>query len=120
MHFIWKQLAEDFYCIFPDVYGFGLSSAPKVDIKSTEQAIDFIADWIEAWRKAMDITDFYLLGHSFGGQIAGIYAVKYRNHIKKLFLASPIGTEEHPEGLSNYDVMMGPNKTPKEVCDMFV
>ena len=41
----------------------------------------------------MDITDFYLVGHSFGGYQVGLYACKYPFHIRKLVLASPIGVK---------------------------
>lgn len=39
----------------------------------------------------MDLTNFYLTGHSFGGYLVGIYALKYHQHIKKLLFLSPIG-----------------------------
>ena len=45
-----------------------------------------------------NLTDFVLAGHSFGGYIAGNYAVKYHKHIKKLLLLSPIGIREPPIG----------------------
>jgi pimeloyl-ACP methyl ester carboxylesterase len=32
-----------------------------------------------------------LCGHSFGGYIAGNYALKYEKYIRKLMLLSPIG-----------------------------
>ena len=38
-----------------------------------------------------EFTDFYLLGHSFGGYLTGNYSLKYHQHIKKLILCSPIG-----------------------------
>lgn len=40
-----------------------------------------------------NLTDFYLIGHSFGGYHVGLYACKYPQHIKKLILASPIGVK---------------------------
>jgi pimeloyl-ACP methyl ester carboxylesterase len=40
---------------------------------------------------------FYLAGHSFGGYIAGNYAVKYPQYIKKLLLISPIGIRVPPD-----------------------
>lgn len=38
-----------------------------------------------------EFTDFYLAAHSFGGYIAGNYALKHHQHIKKLILLSPVG-----------------------------
>ena len=34
---------------------------------------------------------FVLAGHSFGGYIAGNYAVKYHKYVTKLLMLSPIG-----------------------------
>ena len=45
----------------------------------------------------MKITNFNLLGHSFGGYIAGNYSVRYPQHVKKLLLMSPIGIRQEPE-----------------------
>jgi len=38
-----------------------------------------------------------LSGHSFGGYVVANYALKYRHHVKKLLLLSPIGI--HPQEL---------------------
>lgn len=43
-----------------------------------------------------DMKDFYLAGHSFGGYLAGNYASKYHQHIRKLLLLSPIGFKFAP------------------------
>ena len=72
----------------------GSSSRPKdYDKKgfNPEQSINYFVEYIEKWRQAMDITDFYLAGHSWGGNMVGNYACKYHSHIKKLLLLSPVG-----------------------------
>ena len=67
-----------------------------------QQSIDYFVNYIERWREAMatefiptgqqtEFTDFYLAAHSFGGYIAGNYALKHHQHIKKLILLSPVG-----------------------------
>ena len=45
-----------------------------------------------------EFTDFYLMGHSFGGYMSGNYAVRYPQHLKKLVLLSPIGVKVKEEG----------------------
>jgi len=45
-----------------------------------------------------ELTDFFLIGHSFGGYIAGLYSEKYYKHIKKLILLSPIGIRVPEKG----------------------
>ena len=54
-----------------DLPGFGLSSRPK--FKTTRDSLELerrLVAGIEAWRRAMGIETFALLGHSFGGYIA--------------------------------------------------
>ena len=45
-----------------------------------------------------NLTDFVLVGHSFGGYIAGMYTEKYPKHVKKLVLLSPIGLRVPEQG----------------------
>ena len=105
-----KTLVSRFYLIMFDLPGMGGSSRP--DNFSTEfkprEVIDYFVEYIEKWRAKMDLTDFYLTAHSYGGYMCGHYAVKYHQHIKKLLLLSPIGTKvPRPDQLEpGYD----PNK----------
>ena len=39
----------------------------------------------------VELKDFILIGHSFGGYVCGNYALKYPDKIKKLILLSPLG-----------------------------
>ena len=94
-----STLCQYFYLIVIDVIGMGASSRPEnIDKTFTpEQCRDYLCDYLEKWRLQMDITDFYLVGHSFGGYQVGLYASKYPYHIKKLVLASPIGVKPSPK-----------------------
>ena len=63
--------------------------------------------YLEDWRVAMGkLRGFYLAGHSFGGYIAGIYAKKYPQHIRKVVFISPIGFSQKPLGWSYERVRM--------------
>lgn len=78
----------------------GGSSRPNdydPDSFTAQQSIDYFVDYLEKWRVNMKITGFNLLGHSFGGYIAGNYSVKYPQHVRKLILMSPIGIRQQPE-----------------------
>jgi len=45
----------------------------------------------------MDISEFYLVGHSYGGYLTGTYSSMYPQHIKKLILLSPLGLKFKPK-----------------------
>ncbi len=45
-------------------------------------------DWIERFVRELNLGEFYLLGHSFGGVLASKMAVKHAQEIQKLFLVS--------------------------------
>ena len=78
---ILKPLSQDYNLVLVDILGMGGSSRPHFTIKTREEADIYMIEWFEAWRlsyvKGGGLTDFILAGHSFGGYIAGLYAVKY-------------------------------------------
>ena len=39
----------------------------------------------------MNLSDFFLVGTSYGGYIAGNYASLYPKHVRKLILCGPVG-----------------------------
>ena len=90
-----KQMCKYFCVIFVDIIGMGASSRPSdydYENITAEESIEYFNGYLEQWRKAMGgLTDFYLVGHSFGGYLVGNYAAKYHQHIKKVLLLSPIG-----------------------------
>ena len=69
--------------IVPDLPGFG-----KSDALSTPWDTNKYINWVEAFVKELNLGDFYLLGHSFGGALASKIAVKHAQEVKKLFLVS--------------------------------
>ena len=78
-----------------DLPGMGSSNRPD-NFKTTmkpKEVIEYFVEYIETWRTKMDLTDFYLTAHSYGGYMCGHYAVKYHQHVKKLLLLSPIGSK---------------------------
>ncbi|HUC81033.1 MAG TPA: alpha/beta fold hydrolase [Flavisolibacter sp.] len=46
---------------------------------------------VEEVRKALKLDNFYLLGHSWGGMLAELYAQKYQQHLKGLILSNVPG-----------------------------
>ncbi|KAJ1925956.1 hypothetical protein IWQ60_004217 [Tieghemiomyces parasiticus] len=92
-----------------DWLGMGLSTRPRdlpwleaarqnpddpVAVADTE---DFFVESLERWRATMKIPKMVLLGHSFGGYMAALYAIRHPDRVEKLILASPMGVSEPPK-----------------------
>ena len=82
---------ENEHCISLDLPSYGLSTMksfqPKIDL------LDFYAETILAFIQKKKLQNVVLIGHSMGGQIAIITALKNHKSIKKLILVSPAGFE---------------------------
>lgn len=104
---MYKDLSESFSVIAVDHVGMGASSRPNnffFEEFTPKQTVDYFLNYLEAWRQKFsqkvfkkELTDFFLMGHSFGGFISGHYALQYPQHVKKLVLMSPIGIGGYQE-----------------------
>lgn len=83
----------------------GLSD--RLDFKFTknpEDIISFFVEVIESWRKAVGLTTFTLIGHSFGGYIAANYYLQYPELVNELFLLGPMmSTKAEEKKKSEFD-----------------
>ena len=86
----WREVAETiakkgFKVIIPDMPGFGQSDMPE-----SAWGVDDYIKWVEKFIKTQTgfSKKFYLAGHSFGGSLATIIAIKHPKKIKKLFLVA--------------------------------
>lgn len=99
-------LAKHFRIIAIDQLGWGGSSRPDFTCTSTEETEVWFIDSFEEWRKAKNLSNFVLLGHSFGGYIASKYALKHPEHVQHLILVGPAGftseTEHKSERLTKF------------------
>ncbi|MCL6458031.1 MAG: alpha/beta fold hydrolase [Gorillibacterium sp.] len=77
-----SPLAEQMQIIYLDQRSNGQSERVDPATCSLEQ----LADDIEALRQYLGLGKIYLLGHSFGGMIAQVYATKYAESLNKLIL----------------------------------
>ncbi|GLJ43807.1 hypothetical protein SUGI_0912030 [Cryptomeria japonica] len=84
-------LATRFRVIAIDQLGWGASSRPDFTCESTEETESWFIDSFEAWRKAKNLDNFILLGHSLGGYVAAKYAIKHPGHVQHLILVGPAG-----------------------------
>ncbi|XP_075265454.1 uncharacterized protein LOC142357819 [Convolutriloba macropyga] len=92
--FFWKNLEglralDDLYAVDP--LGTGLSSRPPFNAKTTVDAEEFFIKALLEWRQAVGIDKMVLVGHSMGGYLATVYALKHPEHVKHLILVSPAG-----------------------------
>ncbi|CAF0776794.1 unnamed protein product [Brachionus calyciflorus] len=78
-----------------DLLGFGRSSRPNFSNDPIVAETQFIES-IEDWRKELNIEQFILLGHSFGGYLSTAYTIKYPQRVRALILADPWGFPEKP------------------------
>ncbi|KAB1203729.1 Abhydrolase domain-containing protein 4 [Morella rubra] len=84
-------LTSRFRVIAIDQLGWGGSSRPDFTCRSTEETEAWFIDSFEEWRKAKNLSNFILLGHSFGGYVAAKYALKHPDHIQHLILVGSAG-----------------------------
>ena len=92
----WQKIGEllaqkGMRVIIPDLPGFGKSEEPQ-----KAWNLDQYCDFVEEFIKVLNLDKFYLLGHSFGGELAVKYSLRFPEKINKLFLldASCIRTRD--------------------------
>lgn len=93
----WKKniesLKSEYRCIALDLPGYGKSSKGNYDI-----TLEFYADKVVAFLDSLNLKNVTIAGHSMGGQISIITALKYSNRIDQLVLIAPAGFEKFNKG----------------------
>lgn len=88
---VMAALSESFELILPDLPAFGQSEAN--DAWETPDYADWLADFIA---QTIKNKPFSLVGHSFGGKIAAIFAATHQSsHLQKLILVDASGMPAH-------------------------
>jgi haloalkane dehalogenase len=77
-----KALSKNYRCIAIDHIGFGLSDKPSKYDYSTQNHAKTLGKFIEH----LQLDDFTLVVHDFGGVIGFDYALKNPNHIKQIIV----------------------------------
>ena len=89
---VWREnipeLSKNFRCIALDLPGNGHSS--KGDFPFS---MFFYAESVVKFLTHLGLTEVNICGHSMGGQIAQIIALRYPSLVKRLILAAPAGFE---------------------------
>ena len=78
-----KPFLQKYNCLLIDLPGFGKSNEPPYP-----WSLDDYADMLNELLKKLNIKKVIIIGHSFGGKIALVYALKY-NVEKLVILAAP-------------------------------
>ncbi len=73
--------------IAPDLPGFGESGL----VEGGDYSVEAQAERLKAFATALGLTRFHLGGSSTGGNIAGVYAARYPESVKSLWLVAPLG-----------------------------
>jgi len=68
--------------IIPNLPGFGKAQPP-----SQPWSVDDYVEWVKELSEKNNLSQFFLLGHSFGGRIAIKFAIKYPQKISGLILS---------------------------------
>ena len=84
----WQEIGQSlsekgFKVIIPDMPGFGKSETPK-----TPWNFNNYVSFAEEFTKNLNLQNFYLLGHSFGGAVAVKIAIDVPQKINELFLVA--------------------------------
>lgn len=91
----WKRnietLSKKFRCIAVDLPGYGTSRVVERGYADTQ--LDFYAEVIASLLKKMKVSKASVMGHSMGGQVSMILALKYPALVNKLVLVAPAGLE---------------------------
>jgi pimeloyl-ACP methyl ester carboxylesterase len=93
----WKnnipELSKHYRCIAVDLPGYGKSS--KYEYSGS---MGFFADAVKELADSLGIAGAVMVGHSMGGQISTVMALKYPYFVQKLVLIAPAGIETFSEG----------------------
>lgn len=79
-----------------DLMGMGRSSRPGCTVSSLQEAESFFTQPLEEFCGLLGLERVVLMGHSFGGYIAGAFLLAYPSRVSQILLISPIGVTIKP------------------------
>lgn len=86
-----QLFASDHHCILFDQRGTGRSTLATPD--STNISMDLMIADMEALRKHLEIEQWIVFGHSFGGMLGAYYASQYPQRVKGMVFSSSGGVD---------------------------
>eukprot|EP01127_Copromyxa_protea_P006881 TRINITY_DN16821_c0_g1_i1.p1 TRINITY_DN16821_c0_g1~~TRINITY_DN16821_c0_g1_i1.p1 ORF type:complete len:491 (+),score=104.99 TRINITY_DN16821_c0_g1_i1:38-1474(+) len=109
------QLSRRFTVYAIDLLGWGRSTGSKFKGKTETEAEEYFVSSLEAWREALSLKEFYIVGHSLGGFLGCVYAMKYPERVKGMLLLEPWGLFDAPETLTDPNII---EREKAEIRDM--
>lgn len=101
----WKKELEDQYRIVAlDLPGFGLSGPST----SGDYSSAFYLELFESLRAHLDVDRWTVIGNSFGGKLASLYALDHPEVLNGLVLINASGWATDDNGFSIFDLASGP------------
>ncbi len=97
-HPFFSALADSYRVIYFDAFGTGKSERAK---SAKEYSMAAAVEDVEALRKALKLEKVNVLGHSYGGFVAQVYAIKYPNAVKRLVLSNTFPSGNISQSLQN-------------------
>ncbi|KAJ3373352.1 hypothetical protein GGF31_000785 [Allomyces arbusculus] len=77
---------------------------PPLNSKDDQATIDsteaYFIESLERWRARVGADKMILVGHSLGGYLSAVYALKYPERVEKLVLVSPVGVPDEPDAVA--------------------
>jgi len=97
-----KEFAQYHTVYAIDLPGFGRSSrTPVFESNNPEDSENYFLIALEDWCEKLHLSDFVLVGHSFGAYLAGCYSLRHPERVKKVVFADPWGFPEVPQNIDN-------------------
>jgi proline iminopeptidase len=96
-----ENLSPDYTIYSYSQLGTHFSDNPKDD--SLYNSESFVED-VEYVRKALNLDQFYILGHSWGNYLAQAYSAKYQKHLSGIILSNNVNAIN--EILADYSVQL--------------
>jgi len=82
---------KGFKVVVPDLPGFGKSVTPKEPWRVS----DYV-DWVNFFTNCLNLSDFYLIAHSFGGQVAAKFTVLHPEKVRKIVFCASAAIRPKP------------------------
>lgn len=88
MKYLAPLLLPQFRIISPDLPGHGFSDKPDMTY-----SLEYLVESVKKFKDAMGLVNYYVIGHSMGGQISVCFASKYPEGIQKIVFLAPFGLD---------------------------